>query len=224
MSIEKQILKELERYNKINNYITEQEATVDPFATDAPLGGDIPPAPTTPTTPTTPETPASTTPTPATPPEVVDVETDTEVEKVDDTKEEEGDSTEELDITDLVKSQEEIQSKQDSYFEQLFGQLSNLESKLSEMDTLLNKVNDIENKIEKYRVKTPEEKLELRSLDSGPFNQKLTDFFIDKENDFEKSGKNEYVLTSDEVESAPDSEVRDTFDVSIPHEFKYGMK
>ena len=221
MSIEKQILKELERYNKINNYITEQEATADPFATDVPLGGDIPPAP---TTPTTPETPASTTPTPATPPEVVDVETDTEVEKVDDTKEEEGDSTEELDITDLVKSQEEIQSKQDSYFEQLFGQLSNLESKLSEMDTLLNKVNDIENKIEKYRVKTPEEKLELRSLDSGPFNQKLTDFFIDKENDFEKSGKNEYVLTSDEVESAPDSEVRDTFDVSMPHEFKYGMK
>ena len=39
--------------------------------------------------------------------------------------------------------------------------------------------NDIEAKIEKYRQKTPQEKLELRSIDSGPFNQKLTDF-IDK--------------------------------------------
>ena len=29
--------------------------------------------------------------------------------------------------------------------------------------------------------KTPEEKLELRSLDSGPFNQKLSDYFEDKE-------------------------------------------
>ena len=35
-------------------------------------------------------------------------------------------------------------------------------------------------KIEKYKPKSPEQKLELRSLDSYPYNQKLTDFFDDK--------------------------------------------
>ena len=44
------------------------------------------------------------------------------------------------------------------------------------MDTILNKINDLEQKVEKYRQKSPEEKLQLRSLDSYPYNQKLTDF------------------------------------------------
>jgi hypothetical protein len=61
------------------------------------------------------------------------------------------------------------------------------------------------------RPKTPEEKLELRSLDSGPFNQKLSQFFDDKMDDMEKSGKNEYVLTSDEVEEFSPSEIKGSF-------------
>jgi DNA repair exonuclease SbcCD ATPase subunit len=101
--------------------------------------------------------------------------------------------------------------KQDQYFEQLFGHLENLESKLSEMDQLMNKVNSLEEKLEKYRPKTPQEKLELRSLDSGPYNQKLTDFFIDKEGDMEKSGKNEYVLTTDDVQNFTPSEIKTSF-------------
>ena len=79
------------------------------------------------------------------------------------------------------------------------------------MDKVFVKLNDIEQKIEKYREKTPQEKLELRSLDSGPFNQKLTDFFTDKQEDIEKSGKNEYVLTTDEVENYSPSEIKTTF-------------
>ena len=59
--------------------------------------------------------------------------------------------------------------------------------------------------------KTPEEKLELRSLDSYPFNQKLSDFFEDKEEDLEKTGKNEYILTSDEIEDYSPSEIKKTF-------------
>jgi hypothetical protein len=61
------------------------------------------------------------------------------------------------------------------------------------------------------RPKTPEEKLELRSLDSGPFNQKLSEFFDDKADDMEKSGKNEYVLTTDEVEEYSPSEIKGSF-------------
>ena len=85
----------------------------------------------------------------------------------------------------------------------------------------MSKLNDLEAKIEQYRPKTPQEKLELRSLDSGPFNQKLTDFFTDKQTDIEKSGKNEYVLTTDEVEDYTPSEIKTTFnDYSEPGEFK----
>jgi hypothetical protein len=75
----------------------------------------------------------------------------------------------------------------------------------------LDRLNSIETKIEKYRVKTPEEKLELRTLDSGPFNQKLSKFFEDKEEEMEQSGKNEYVLTTDEVENYSPSDIKRSF-------------
>ena len=168
-----------------------------PPAPDAGVAGATPPPPPA----------ANAEPTP------VDVENDPDVEKIDDkgeSTEGEGD-TEELDITDLVTSQKNMEEKQSEYFENLFKQLSSLEGKLSEMDNILDKINSIEQKIEKYREKTPQEKLELRSLDSGPFNQKLTDFFDDKMEDIEKSGKNEYVITSDDVESYSPSEIKNSF-------------
>jgi len=93
----------------------------------------------------------------------------------------------------------------------LFGYIQNLETKLGEMGQVIDRLNAIETKIEKYREKTPQEKLQLRSLDSGPFTQKLTDFFDDKKEDFEKAGKHEYVLTSDEVEDVNPSEIKSTF-------------
>ncbi len=68
----------------------------------------------------------------------------------------------------MVNSQKNIETKQEEYFENLFNQLSNLETKLGEMDNVMNKLNSLENKIEKYREKTPQEKLELRSYDSYP--------------------------------------------------------
>ena len=94
----------------------------------------------------------------------------------------------------------------------MFSKLDDLTSKLSEMDTILNKINDLEQKVEKYRQKSPEEKLQLRSLDSYPYNQKLTDFFMDKQDELEQTGKNEYVLTSDEVESYSDGDIKKSFD------------
>jgi len=75
----------------------------------------------------------------------------------------------------------------------------------------MTKLNDLEAKVEKYREKTPQERLELRTLDSGPFNQKLSQFFDDKEEDMEKTGKNEYVLTQDEVEDYSPNEIKKTF-------------
>jgi len=207
MSIDKKILEELNRYNSINKYIVEQ----DELAGGLPPApeGDVPPAPEDAAAGAPPAPPA---PEPTAP---VNVESDPDVEKIDsEGKGEESESdedSEELDITELVTSQKDMGQKQDQYFEQLFGHLENLESKLGEMDQLMNKVNSLEEKLEKYRPKTPQEKLELRSLDSGPYNQKLTDFFIDKENDMEKSGKNEYVLTTDDVQNFTPSEIRTSF-------------
>ena len=212
MAISQTIIEELRRYNKINNYITEQEAGADPFA--VPTEGDpnaaLPPAPDAGAIPPAPGMDAGAAPAPAPEAEPIDVANDPDVEKVGDEGSEET-GTEELEITDLVKSQQNIETKQEEYFNNLFNQLNGLESKLKDMESIFTKLNDIESKIEQYKPKTAQEKLELRSLDSGPFNQKLSDFFVDKEEEMEKSGKNEYVLTTDEVEDFTPSEIKTTF-------------
>ena len=216
MNISETILEELRRYNKINNYISEQDATLPP-AEDVPPA-DVPaPEVAPPAEPGATPTPEATATTETTP---IDVEADPDVEKLG--EEGEGETgSEELEITDLVKSQQNIENKQEEYFNNLFTQLTYLEQKLSDMDQVMSKLNDLEAKIEKYRPKTNQEKLELRSLDSGPFNQKLTDFFTDKQSDMEQSGKNEYVLTTDEVEDFTPSEIKNTFsDYGEPGDFR----
>ena len=111
----------------------------------------------------------------------------------------------------MIDTQKSMSQKQEEYFENLFSQLETLQTKLGEMDQLVQKLDSIDAKVEKYKPKTPEEKLELRSLDSGPFKQKLSDFFDDKKIEMEKSGKNEYILTTDDVENFTPSEIRTSF-------------
>jgi len=181
--------------------------------------GDVPPADPTaapaPDAAATPEVDPTLAAPPASP-EVIDTATDTEVEKIDNvgqSEESDDDSgSEELDITDLVNSQKNVESKQQEYFDMMFKQIEGLQTKLNAMDDVFNKLNSMEEKIEQYRPKTPQEKLNLRSLDSGPFNQKLSDFFDDKQDDMEKTGKNEYVLTSDDVENIVPSDIKKSFD------------
>ena len=149
--------------------------------------------------------------------EPIDVANDPDVEKIDDEGEseeesgDEGEGSEELDVTELVDSQKNIEKKQEDYFENLFGQLNKLESRLGEMDQIMSKLNTLEAKIEKYREKTPQEKLELRSYDSYPFNQKLSDFFDDKKEEMELTGKKDYVLTSDEVTDINANDIKKSF-------------
>ena len=211
MSLDKKIIKEIERHRKINQYILEQVGATpeaDPLAALAPVpGAEAAPAP----------APAEATPPPAPENESqpIDVESDPDVEKIDDDGEsEEGteeSGTEELDITELVDSQKNIETKQEEYFNNLFNQLNDLQSKLGEMDNIMNKLNSLENKIEKYREKTPQEKLELRTYDSYPFSQKLSQFFDDKSEEMEKTGKNDYVLTADEVTDINVSDIKNSF-------------
>ena len=192
MKIDVKILNELRRYNSINRYITEQDAGALPPPPDE---GALPPPPDAGAVPPD----AGALPPPdamgAVPPaapdamggdpiaEPIDITSDPDVEKLDD----KGKDNKELEITDLVKSQKNVEKKQEEYFEQLFGQLTSLEDRLGDMDNIVDKLNSLEAKIEKYRTKSPEEKMELRSLDSGPFNQKLSTYFQDNEEKFEKT-------------------------------------
>jgi hypothetical protein len=215
MSLDKKILSEIDRYRSLNKYITEQAEEIpatpeEDLGALAPLPGDAgagaPPPPAGAVPPPAPAAPAS---------GPLDIENDPDVEKIDDEgNSEEGDKgsdSEELDITELVDSQKSIETKQDEYFNNLFGQLNDLQSRLGEMDSIMNKLNSLEAKIEKYREKTPQEKLELRTYDSYPFNQKLSQFFDDKSEEMEKTGKNDYVLTSDEVQDINVNDIKNSF-------------
>jgi len=205
MSVDKKILEEISKYNNINKYISEQETDlpepIEGGGEDIELDGseldidDVQP---------------------------VDVESDPEVEVVGEPTSElsgEESGTEELDITDLVTTQKDMSTKQEEYMDSMMDRLNDLTSKLSDMDKILVKINSLEDKVDKYRQKSPEEKLQLRSLDSYPYNQKLTDFFMDKGPDMEKTGKNEYVLTSDEVENYTDRDIKDSFDAPLENEY-----
>ena len=215
MSLDRKIISEIERYKNINKYITEQalDAAAPPADPAADLGAIVPPPP------ADPAAAAAAPPPPAAPvtAEPIDVANDPDVEKIDDegkSEEEsgdEGEGSEELDVTELVDSQKNIEKKQEDYFENLFGQLNKLESRLGEMDQIMSKLNTLEAKIEKYREKTPQEKLELRSYDSYPFNQKLSDFFDDKKEEMELTGKKDYVLTSDEVTDINANDIKKSF-------------
>jgi hypothetical protein len=124
----------------------------------------------------------------------------------------------EIDVTSLVKGSEEAKAAADKATqntEMLLQKLSDLESRIASMDALSTKIEDLEQEIVK-RNPTPVEKLEMRSLSSAPFNQKLTDYWADKEGAYDVMGNDkkpkEYVLTKDDVDSTySDSGIRKTF-------------
>jgi hypothetical protein len=135
-----------------------------------------------------------------------------------------GKDTQGINVTDIVNKVGDVEEKvvdSDDNLTKIMDTISSLETKLGNMEQILSKIDDLENKIEKTMPKTPEQKLELRSLDSYPYNVKLDDFWrkdipgydIEKSNG-ETFKKKELVLTQDEVDDYSDQEVRDSF--SIP--------
>jgi len=132
-----------------------------------------------------------------------------------------GEDTTELDVTDLVTKQDEVNtelsdqkdilSKNSQSLDDLMNKLSDLEDHLTSMDDMVEKISNLENKIEEYRPRTPEEKIGLRKHDSGPYNQNLSDFFTDKEEIFDKTGKKQYILTKDDVEDFSKDDIKKSF-------------
>jgi len=202
---------ELKRFNAINKYteklISEQEAPLPPAdaapADAAPAGA--PPAP------------GGEPPLP--PPAGKEDELPPPPEVAKDTGAD--DETEELDVTDLVNMTKSIKKQLDDApkadigvtqkMDDVFTKLNDLEAKLGEMDSVLAKIDQLGSEIEKIKPKTPIEKLEMRSLDSYPFNKKPDEFFAEKRGEMEKSGKNEYVLTKNDVENYGKYDVMKSF-------------
>jgi len=141
----------------------------------------------------------------------LDTELDTELDS----------DTKELDVTDLVTKQDEVNtelsdqkdilSKNSESLDDLMDKLSELETHLTSMDDMVQKIGNLENKIEEYRPRTPEEKISLRKHDSGPHTQNLSDYFIDKEEVFDKTGKKQYILTKDDVDNYSKDDIKKSF-------------
>jgi hypothetical protein len=203
--LEKKLQEELSRYNAINKYgktmIMEQDV---PPTADAPVGADaIPPA----------DPMAGAAPTDVTAaPLDAGAPMDTAAAPMD--------TTEEIDITDLVdmvKSvKHDIEQRQDDNIETItkmddvFTKLNDLEVKLAQMDQVMAKIDELGAKIQEMKPETPVEKLEMRSLDSYPFNEKPQEFFNHKQGEMRQSGKNEYILTKDDVTNY-DGEINKSF-------------
>ena len=201
--LEQKLQEELNRYKAINRYgktmIMEQDAPPPPPEED-PLG-DVPPPPAG-------DAGAPTDVPP--PPPAGDMGTPPMDEAG------MGDDTEEMDITDLVNMTKNIKNdlennKQDNSavinkMDDVFTKLGDLESKLAQMDQVMAKIDQLGATVEANKPKSEVEKLEMRSLDSYPFNEKPQEFFAHKQGEMRASGKNEYVLTKDDVVNyAPDA-------------------
>jgi len=196
--LEQKLQEELNRYKSINKYgktmIMEQDAPpVDPAALP------VDPAALPPVDPALPVDPAAA-------PADVPSETDT---------------TEEIDITDLVNMtkslKKDVEDNKNEHgdvigkMDDVFTKLNDLESKLSQMDQVMAKIDELGAKVDASKPKTGVEKLEMRSLDSYPFNEKPQEFFAHKQGEMQASGKNEYVLTKNEVDNYPTDTIKTSF-------------
>jgi len=202
--LEKKLQEELNRYRAINKYGTKMIMEQDAPALDAPVD-DLPPA-----------DPALDAPAGDLPPAEPALDA-----PAGDLPPADGMDTEEIDITDLVNMTKNIKNdlennKTDNAsvigkMDDVFTKLGDLEQKLAQMDAVMAKIDELGAKVEASKPKTGVEKLEMRSLDSYPFNEKPQEFFAHKQGEMAASGKNEYVLTKDEVNNYPTDVIKTSF-------------
>jgi hypothetical protein len=132
----------------------------------------------------------------------------------------------ELDITQLVGSTEDAKASSDAAnakledlikgFAALQQQLGVMQQTSAKIDELGNKVVELEHDIER-RNPTPEEQIEMRSLDSYPYNIKLSDYWSEKEDKLaipssqQNGGTKEYTLTKQEANNFSPSDIKKSF-------------
>jgi hypothetical protein len=139
----------------------------------------------------------------------------------------EDEEVEEIDVTAIVSKSDEakesadlaVQASQETntYVKDLMDKFSNLEAQLGKMDSIMAKVSKIED-----TNKTPNEKLEMRSLDSFPYSMKLTDYWNDKIND----PTNNYEATENDEENfeVTPEDISDYNELDIKNSFNPGIE
>jgi len=130
-------------------------------------------------------------------------------------------STEEVDVTDLVNMTKNIKNELETskgehgnvlqQMDAVFSKLDDLEMKLGNMDAVIAKIDQLGTKVDGMKPQTPQEKLEMRSLDSYPFNEKPQEFFAHKQQEMRASGKNEYVLTKSDIQNYSKEDLTQSF-------------
>lgn len=222
--MEKLLQEELKRFNAINKYteklLSEQEPPLPPPPAAGADPGALPPPP-----PAAGADPAAAGADPAAGAELPPPEAEPEGSDLGETDPAADDQTEELDITDLVNMTKSIKKQLDDTqgqdtgatqkLDDVFTKLNDLESRLGEMDQVLSKIDQLGAQIQQVKPKTPMEKLEMRSLDSYPFSKSPDQFFSEKQDEMQKSGKNEYVLTKGDVENYGKYDVMKSFNPNI---------
>jgi len=91
--------------------------------------------------------------------------------------------------------------------------INNLEGQIKSMEQISGKIDKLETELEK-RAPTPEEKIEMRSLSSYPYNLKLTDFWANQENQYDiiPDKEKEYVLNQKTIDSDySEKNIKDSF-------------
>jgi len=121
----------------------------------------------------------------------------------------------EVDVTQLVQASDEAKESAqmaNQKTDQILAKFSELEQRISSMGAISDKIESLEKEIIK-RNPTPVEKLEMRAMDSFPYNIKLSDYFKDIDGYETEQKPKEYVLTKDDVDSYTDTSVKDSFNI-----------
>jgi hypothetical protein len=202
--LEKKLHEELMRYRQINKYATKMI-----MEQEEPLPGGEGELPVDPTVPAD----------SAAPVDPIAAPSDPSIGAVEEPMVD--DSTEEIDITDLVNMTKSLKNDVEktnmvntdsiSKMDGVFTKLNDLESKLGEMNNIIAKIDQLGAKIETMKPVTPQERLEMRSLDSYPFSQTPQQFFDVKKNEMRASGKNEYILTKQDVDNYSKNQIAQSF-------------
>ena len=136
----------------------------------------------------------------------------------------------EVDVTDLVNTSNELKTSSEensAKMAELIDNFNKLASQVNSMTQMSKKIDSLDNELKtmsaeiQKRNPTPTEKIEMRSLDSFPYNIKLSDFWSDhsdkvttvasSQSSMGETKPKEYVLTKADVDDFSNADIRDSF-------------
>lgn len=139
-----------------------------------------------------------------------------------------GSDDEVIDVDDLTNAQEELNDKMISSTQELGQVDSKISSLLQAIDKMENMISNNNNQIQSLKSEfekrnpTQTEKLNLRALDSYPYNVKVKDYWDEKSansnydayGDNSESPTKEYKITNNDVDNFNDRQMNDSFNVN----------